>query len=345
MNMTDMGGLRMDDAPPFVHNPETMGEADIGLRCFWYRPMFERQTNELNVNPNWGIHCNADMLAEQAAMIANKMNSNGMDDVEMLALDLAFIFGFDHEYFHHRVDSGVTAHLLRCHSQDGQIPSFFGDYDEFHDSISTRRESPEWWLLTEETLANAHIAMDPTRLGGLRDAFIEYDLLPEPGDRNRGPYALWRHVAADPWIFQCLSHHTWLQILTGELDPLGVMASIDAITHEGGLDAAFDALVDTIVEACEKNPVDEDSIPDRVFAKDGSEHLFAMGGFGDGMLRRLKVPIHFHGGEGKRMDKRYGSENPDWPYAIIENLYDRLGRFDDGPVDSWGSDDPFSPSA
>ena len=63
------------------------------------------------------------------------------------------------------------------------------------------------------------------------------------------------------------------------------------------------------------------------------------------MLRRLKVPVHFHGGEGKRMDQRYGSENPDWPYAIIENLYDRLGRFDNGPVDPWGSDDPFSPLA
>jgi len=52
--------------------------------------------------------------------------------------------------------------------------------------------------------------------------------------------------------------------------------------------------------------------------------------------------MHFHGGEGGRMAERFGPNNPDWPYAIIENLYDRLGRYDDGAVDPWGSDDPFT---
>jgi hypothetical protein len=340
--MSGMGGLRMDEGKPFVHGPTTMGEADIGLHSFWYKPMFDRAAGEPSVDRDWGIHCNADALANLAAEIANRMNAKGMEDIEMLALDLAFLFGFDHEYFHHRVDSGITAHTLRTHAQTGSMPPSYGDYDEFHDSISTAREGIDWWMLTEETLANAHIAMDPTRLGGLKDAFIEYGLLPEPGDRSRGPFAQWRHVAADPRIFQCLSHHTWLQILTGELDPLGVMASLEAIAHEGGLDAAFDEFVDTIVEACEQAPVDEDSVPDRILGQNGSEHLFAMGGFSDGMLRRLEVPLHFHGGEGGRMTERYGPDNPDWPYAIIENLYDRLGSFGVGPVDPWGADDPFT---
>jgi len=344
MAMTGMGGLRMGEGTPFIHGPETMGEADVGLRAFWYRPMLRRDSEGPDVDLDWGIHCNADALSEQAAIIANRMNADGMEDVEMLALDLAFIFGFDHEYFHHRVDSGMTSHVLRTHAQSGALPPSFGDYDELHDAISTRREGPDWWLLTEETLANAHITMDPTRLGGLKGAFIEHGLLPEPGDRARGPFAAWRHVAADPWILRCLSHHTWLQMLTGELDPLGVMGTIEAITHEGGLDAAYDAMIDTIVDACEA-PVDEDSVPDRVLGRGGSEHLFAMGGIPDGMLRRLEVPMHFHGGEGDRMAKRFGPDNPDWPYAIIENLYDRLGRYDDGAVDPWGSDDPFTPLA
>ncbi len=67
-----------------------------------------------------------------------------------------------------------------------------------------------------------------------------------------------------------------------------------------------------------------------------------MGGVPDGMLRRLEVPMHFHGGEANRMAERYGPTNPDWPYAIIENLYDNFGRFDDGPVDPWSGDDPFT---
>ena len=50
---------------------------------------------------------------------------------------------------------------------------------------------------------------------------------------------------------------------------------------------------------------------------------------------------HFHGGEANRMADRYGPTNPDWPYAIIENLYDQLGGYDDGATDSWDGDAPF----
>jgi len=59
-------------------------------------------------------------------------------------------------------------------------------------------------------------------------------------------------------------------------------------------------------------------------------------------VRRLGVRIPSPGVEGGRMAERFGPDNPDWPYAIIENLYDRLGRYDDGAVDPWGSDDPFT---
>ena len=64
-----------------------------------------------------------------------------------------------------------------------------------------------------------------------------------------GPTLL-EFVASDPWKFNCLAHHTWLQILTGELDPLNIIPTIESITHEGETDAAFDALVDSIVDAC-----------------------------------------------------------------------------------------------
>ena len=107
--MTGMGGLRMGDGVPYVHGPETMGEVDIGLRAFWYRPMLLRNTIDVEVDIDWGIHCNADALAEQAAIMANRMNEDGIEEAEMLALDLAFIFGFDHEYFHHRFDSGLSS--------------------------------------------------------------------------------------------------------------------------------------------------------------------------------------------------------------------------------------------
>ncbi len=46
-----------------------------------------------------------------------------------------------------------------------QLPTNFGNYEELHDSISTRREGSEWWLLTEETLANSAYCNGPHRLG------------------------------------------------------------------------------------------------------------------------------------------------------------------------------------
>ena len=67
-----------------------------------------------------------------------------------------------------------------------------------------------------------------------------------------------------------------------------------------------------------------------LLGRNGTEHLFAMGGVPDGMLRRLEVPMHFHGGEANRMGRGYGPTSLDWPYTIIENLYDKLGRYDDG---------------
>ena len=80
--MTGMGGLRMGDGVPYVHGPETMGEVDIGLRAFWYRPMLLRNTIDVEVDIDWGIHCNADALAEQAAIMANRMNEDGIEEAD-----------------------------------------------------------------------------------------------------------------------------------------------------------------------------------------------------------------------------------------------------------------------
>ena len=82
LTMTGMGGLRMGDGVPYVHGPETMGEVDIGLRAFWYRPMLLRNTIDVEVDIDWGIHCNADALAEQAAIMANRMNEDGIEELK-----------------------------------------------------------------------------------------------------------------------------------------------------------------------------------------------------------------------------------------------------------------------
>ena len=50
MAMTGMGGLRMGEGTPFIHGPETMGEADVGLRAFWYRPMLRRDSEGPDVD-------------------------------------------------------------------------------------------------------------------------------------------------------------------------------------------------------------------------------------------------------------------------------------------------------
>jgi len=350
---------------PKTVGPTTTGETDEALRCFWYRPLLRRSSAEPTQDSDWGIHVNADCLAELSAEIATAMERDGVANAPDLSLDLAFIFGFDHEYFHHLVDSGCTAHILRLHAQTGEMPPQCDEYAAMYERRCTARDDPHWWFIVEEALANAHVARDPSRLGGLNEAFMRYGLLPQPDDLSRGPYALWEQPAMDARAFRALSHMLWMQMLNGELDPLGAYSGIEAIVHEGGLEAAFDRVVDAIVEAAEpqddaidggpgnglmgggtaddpdsRQPSSEDGgrSEDWLEDRDGVRHLIAFGGFDSGLLRRLQVPLRWHGGHGPEFERRFGPDNPDWPYGTIERLYE---HFRQAEV-SGESDDPFA---
>jgi len=354
---------------PKPDRPVTQGEVDPGLRCFWYRPLLQREAPEPVQDEDWGIHVDADCLAELSAAIATAMERDGVANAPDLALDLAFIFGFDHEYFHHLVDSGSTAHLLRMHAMTGEMPPGSHLYSEMYERETSRSDDPRWWFIVEEALANAHVARDPSRLGGLNEAFMRYGLLPKPDDLSRGPYALWEQPALDERAFRALSHMLWLQQMSGEIDPLGALSAIEEIAHDGGLDAAFDRVVDAIVEAVEpqddrmdggpatsesESDLDDSegahhsgefaSMPhsgrseDWMVDANGIHRLIAFGGFDTGLLRRLQIPIRWHGGHGPEMERRYGPDSPEWPYGTIERLYMHFRQAEVGGE----SDDPFS---
>ena len=65
---------------------------------FWYQDLlrYDFQKNRCIHNADWGIHVNADALVEWTAGIATAMERDGLPNAPDLALDLAFIFGFDH---------------------------------------------------------------------------------------------------------------------------------------------------------------------------------------------------------------------------------------------------------
>ena len=315
-------------------NPESTGENDRGLRCFWYIPMMKISDGEMSPNEDWGIHVESDCLAGLAANVAGQMEEDGVVNAEGLALDLCFLFGFDHEYFHHCVDSAWTAHMQRMMAVDGKISEQSTIYrTKYSETISKEKEN---WILVEETLANAHIVRDPTRLGGLREAFLRYGLLPHPDEWIRGPYALWDRAAFDPRVFSALSHFVWLQHLTGSVDPCGVWQKIEDVCHEGGIDAGFDSVVNQIVDTVD--PLDaESNNQSHVLDRFGVSIPISFGGFQQGLLRRLSVPLRVHGSQAGIINDRFGSENPDWPYGIIEGLYSHF-RLSEIPGDS---DNPF----
>ena len=114
----------------------------------------------------------------------------------MLALDLAFIFGFDHEYFHHRFDSGLSSHGANSCSNRLLAKLILAFMMNYMIPFSSHRGAG-MVVIDRKTLANAHIAMDPTRLGGLKDAFIE-DMVYFPNPEIvPGPYAAWQFVISD----------------------------------------------------------------------------------------------------------------------------------------------------
>ena len=80
---------------------EVGGEVDEALAMFWYRNLLRPGTDNPEVDPDWGIHVNADALVEWAAGIATAMERDGVPNASTVSIDLAFIFGFDHCFFHH----------------------------------------------------------------------------------------------------------------------------------------------------------------------------------------------------------------------------------------------------
>lgn len=335
------GGLSELRQPERSPSPgtETGGEIDEALSMFWYRNLLRSGKDEPEVDPDWGIHVNSDVLVEWSAGIATAMERDGVPNAPDLALDLAFIFGFDHCFFHHCVDAQVSLHMLRLHAAGEPMPDLRAHQFDCCESLHGSRKSPQWWFVIEEALANAHVARDPTRLGGLKEAFMRYGILPQPLDGVRGPWALWEQPAMDDRAFSALSHMVWLQHLSGEIDPIGLLPEIEMIIDEGGVDAAFNRFIDRILEVCEHQQVNEDGgkVHDWIADLAGITHLHAFGGFTQGLFRRLDVPIWFHGGHGPELTRRYDSKQGEWPYGTIERLY---SHFRTSEV-SGDSDDPF----
>ncbi len=336
------GGLAGLSRPERSPSPgaDVGGEIDEALAMFWYRDLLRAGTDAPEVDPDWGIHVNADALVEWAAGIATAMERDGVANAPTLSLDLAFIFGFDHCFFHHCVDAQVSLHMMRLHAAGQPLPDLRAHNRECCERLHDSRKEPQWWFAIEEILANAHVARDPTRLGGLREAFLRYGILPQPLDGSRGPWALWEQAAMDERAFRALSHMVWLQHLTGDIDPLGVLPEIESEMEEGGADAAFNRLIDLIVEACEPQQPGEDGGNDHDWIADLYDvpRLHAFGGFSEGLFRRLDVPIWFHGGNGPDLIRRYDAQRGEWPYGTIERLY---GHFRSSEVSGeW--DDPFT---
>jgi len=307
------------------------GEVDEALTAFWYRNLLVAGKEQPEYDDEWGIHINADALVEWSAGIATAMERDGVANASDLALDLCFIFGFDHCFFHHCVDAQVTLHELRSFAADVPIGDLRAKYSEMVEKQHSLRPTPSW-------LANAHVARDPTRLGGLREAFIRYGILPQPMDATRGPWSLWEQAAMDERAWNALSHMVWLQHLKGELDPLGILPEVEMIIDEGGNDAGLNRLIDRITEACEVQPEPEGGKSfDWVTDMQGIPHLHSFGGFVQGIFRRLSIPLWFHGGNGPELQRRYDIANGDWPYGTIERLYSHFRTSGVGG----GSDDPF----
>ncbi|MBC28157.1 MAG: hypothetical protein CMB26_00365 [Euryarchaeota archaeon] len=319
---------------------EVGGEVDEALSMFWYRNLLRAGTDSPEVDPDWGIHVNADALVEWAAGIATAMERDGVANASTLSLDLAFIFGFDHCFFHHCVDAQISLHMMRLHASGQPMPDLRSDQHKRCEKLHDVRHQPQWWFAIEESLANAHVARDPTRLGGLREAFLRYGILPQPLDGSRGPWALWEQLAMDSDAFSAASYMLWLQHLTGEIDPLGILSEIEMDVEEGGIDAALNRMIDRILEASQPQPDGEDGGNEHDWIADQSliPRLHAFGGFTEGLFRRLDVPIWFHGGNGPDLIRRYDPQRGEWPYGTIERLY---SHFRSSEVnEEW--DDPFS---
>ncbi|MBN17451.1 MAG: hypothetical protein CMB37_04760 [Euryarchaeota archaeon] len=317
------------------------GEVDEALSMFWYRSILRNGCDTPEIDPDWGIHVNADALVEWSAGIATAMERDGVVNAPRVSLDLAFIFGFDHCFFHHCVDSQIALHMLRMFEAGQPLADLRYNHRNACERLHALMPVPQWWFDIEECLANAHVARDPTRLGGLREAFLRYRLLPQPLDGSRGPWALWEQAAMDPSAFRALSYMLWLQHLRGEVDPLGILPELENIMEIGGEDEAFNKFIDLVLEASKDQSGNSDggSVHDWILNNQDVPILHAFGGFNEGIFRRLDVPIWFHGGHGPEMMRRYDMQQGEWPYGTIERLYSHFRTSEVGS--DW--DDPFSP--
>ena len=145
----------------------------------------------------------------------------------------------------------------------------------------------------------------------------------------------------DEGAFAAVSHMVWLQHLTGEMDPLGLLSSLESDIESDGVDGAMSNYIRRIIEEINHS---EEVLMDG----NGYSRLHAFGGFNQGIFRRLDVPIWFHGGHGPELEKRYDVANGDWPYGTIERLYSHfrtseIGDYTDDPFESEDDDFELSP--
>ena len=345
-----MGGS--DEETPLLHadrplhaspDEETRGEVDEALRCFWYRTFQrvghldidgEENIDEIPdslgaptlagrpVDADWGIHVNADALYEMAGEIAEKMQQMGVESALELSLWLCFSFGFEHEYFHHVVDSQTALHDVRLLADPrhagSEDASLHAHYEALREKFSARRDLVEWWLFVEEGLANAAVVHESCPLADLRQAFLDYGLLPQPCDENRGPYALWLPLCEDDDAWDAFCSFVWLQHLTGDHDPLDMVAVLQQIKAvETGRDA-----LDALMESIKSSPLRDAEIRDTLWLQGFSKQprFIGFGGFDKrlgGLLGRQEIPVQIHGAAADDLRERLEEM---WPHRAIEYL-------------------------
>ena len=346
-------------------NQVTFGEAVESLKCFWYvsfqlperNPDQDDSSDEVPSNSedklwgipvrnDWGIHVNSDCLFETATMLANKMEEEGVENPLMTALWLYFAFGFQHEYFHHVVDSQIALHESRTKldfrteenvSEDESSKKLRLEYLNLYDKHMVQKENADWWLFLEEALANASVVVETSQLSDLQHIFVHYGLLPTPGDVNFGPYSLWENaIESDGW--NLLSSYVWLQHLQASHDPFCLLAGLETIKNQKGKSNAFQKFCESFNDF-----LGFPMLKDLIKLK-GARGRMKNSGFGvfnpqsDGILSRLEIPIIIHGSRKKDLLNYLES---DWPHSAIEHLYNSFSTKDSIQEDPFSDDDEF----
>ena len=338
----------------------TFGETVESLKCFWYISFQipercpdnedssdDEPTNSLDeiwgkpIRNDWGIHINSDCLYEKAAILANKMEEEGVENSSINALWLYFAFGFQHEYFHHIVDSQIAMHESRIRldsrTEDMDLIDDSGknlriEYLDKYDKYMIDKGKSDWWLFLEEALANASVVVETSQLSDLQHVFVHYGLLPTPGDFSSGPYSLWED-ALEPEIWELVSSFVWLQHLQRSHDPFNLLDGLEMIRKEKGDSDAFQKFSESLSNFS-NFPMLKNLI--KIKGNRRSSKNVSFGEFNPqsgGILSRLEIPIIIHGS--RKQDLLHHLEN-EWPHSAIENLYNAFSR------NNSMSEDPFS---